>query len=140
MELENLCHVKDVMATVVQLETSLRKETGLNLNKAFALCCLSKGPLDAGALADELRIHGASLSRILKTLETQGFIIRDTHDADNRQRVLPLTAKDSAIVITLIRCEQRIFPLTVDRRDHVQISDCRWSRRRCHRRPASAER
>ena len=117
MELENLCHVKDVMATVVQLETTLRKEAGLNLNQAFALCCLSKGPLGAGALADELRIHGASLSRILKTLETRGFITRGAHDDDSRQRVLALTDKGSATAATLLRCEQRIFPLAVDRRD-----------------------
>jgi hypothetical protein len=37
MELKDLCHVKDLMATVVQVEAALRKETGLNLNQSFAL-------------------------------------------------------------------------------------------------------
>ena len=117
MELENLCHVKDVMATVVQLEATLRRETGLNLNQAFALCCLAKGPLSAGALADELRIHGASLSRILKTLEGQGLITRDPHDHDNRQRILALTDQGALVAATLLCTEDRIFPLSVDRRD-----------------------
>ncbi len=114
MELRDLCHVKDLMATVVQLEATLRKEIGLNLNQSFALCCLAKGPLSAGALADELRIHGASLSRIIKTLYMKGYIYRDTNWGDSRQKVLSLTETGQRIALTLAGCETRLFPLVLE--------------------------
>jgi len=116
VELKDLCQVKDLMATVVQVEAALRRETGLNLNQSFALCCLAKGPLGAGALADELRIHGASLSRVLNALQTKGFIHRSIHDEDGRQKVLSLTPEGERLAQTLLGCEARLFPLAVDER------------------------
>lgn len=101
------------MATVTQVEASLRKETGLNLNQAFVLCCLAKGPLGAGALADELRIQGPSLSRILKTLHYRGLIYRDLHLGDNRQKVLSLTEEGQRVALSLAGCETRLFPVSV---------------------------
>ena len=101
------------MATVVEVEAALRKEIGLNLNQSFALCCLAKGPLSAGALADELRIHGASLSRIIKALYHKGYIYRDINWGDSRQKVLSLTEEGQHVALTLAGCETRLFPLTV---------------------------
>jgi DNA-binding MarR family transcriptional regulator len=113
VNLKDLCQVKDLMAAVVQVEATLRKETGLNLNQSFALCCLAKGPRTAGALADELRIHGASLSRILKNLVQKGFITRDAGEDDNRHRILSLTDEGRRVATFLEVCESRIFPVTV---------------------------
>jgi DNA-binding MarR family transcriptional regulator len=116
VELRDLCQVKDFMATVVQLEAALRKETGLNLNQSFALCCLNKGPLTAGALADQLRIHGASLSRVLKALSAKGYIGRDETAPDSRQKVLVLTPEGKRLADTLAVCETRLFPAAIDER------------------------
>lgn len=113
LNLRDLCQVKDFMATVVQVEAALRKETGLNLNQSFALCCLNKGPLTAGALADELRIHGASLSRILKTLHAKELIDRDIGQADSRQKVLSLTPAGRQMAEKLLACEAVLFPVTI---------------------------
>jgi DNA-binding MarR family transcriptional regulator len=114
LSFEDLCQVKDVMATVVRVEAALRKETGLNLNQSFALCCLNRGPRSAGVLADELRIHGPSLSRILKALETKGYIQRDHDPSDNRQTILSLTEEGKRIASTLLLCENKLFPVIVE--------------------------
>jgi DNA-binding MarR family transcriptional regulator len=114
LNLQDLCQVKDLMATVVQVEAALREETGLNLNQSFALCCLNKGPLSAGALAKELRIHGASLSRVIKVLATKGLINRDLDSDDNRQRMISLTEEGRKVADALVICEKRLFPLVVD--------------------------
>jgi len=116
-ELKDLCHVKDLVATVVQLEAGLKKETGLNLNQSFALCCLARGPLSAGALADELRIHGASLSRIIKTLYLKGYIFRDLSWGDSRQKVLSLTEEGQRMALRLVGYENKVFPLVLDIRE-----------------------
>jgi DNA-binding MarR family transcriptional regulator len=104
------------MATVVQLEAQLRTDTGLNLNQSFALCCLAKGPLSAGELAGELRIHGASLSRVIKTLWAKGYVYRDLNGGDSRRKVLSLTEEGQAVALRLAGCEERLFPLPVDGR------------------------
>lgn len=121
MNLKDLCQVKDLMAAVVQVEAVLRRETGLNLNQSFALCCLNKGPLSAGALADELRIHGASLSRILKVLERKGYIRRELSAHDNRQRVLSLSEEGRQLASLLIACERRVFPVAVLERGLAEV-------------------
>ncbi len=113
-ELRDLCHVKDLTAAIVQLESGLRKEIGLNLNQSFALCCLARGPLNAGSLADELRIHGASLSRIIKTLYSKGYIYRDLNWGDSRQKVLALTEEGQKVALALAGFESRTFPLAVE--------------------------
>lgn len=122
MNLESLCQVKDLMATVVEVEAALRKETGLNLNQSFALCCLAKGPMSAGALADELRIHGASLSRIIKTLYLKGLIYRDLNLGDSRQKVLSLTEAGQHLALKLVGCETKLFPLAVEERGLAETS------------------
>lgn len=104
------------MATVVQLEARLRSETGLNLNQSFALCCLARGPLSAGELANELRIHGASLSRIIKTLWAKGYLLRDVNWGDSRKKVLSLTEEGQRVALNLAGCEQRMFPVVVEER------------------------
>jgi len=116
-KLKDLCYVKDIVATIVQLDASLRKETGLNLNQAFVLCCLAKGPLNAGALADELRVHGASLSRIIKTLSNKGYIYRKLDSGDSRQKVLALTEEGEQRALVLAEYETRVFPVLVDLRE-----------------------
>jgi len=121
LNLKDLCQVKDLMATVVQVEAVLRRETGLNLNQAFALCCLNKGPLSAGGLADELRIHGASLSRVLKVLEHKGYIHRELNVEDSRQRVLSLSDEGKRLASLLIVCESRLFPVTVVERSLAEM-------------------
>ena len=116
LNLKDLCQVKDFMATVVQLEAALKAETGLNLNQSFALCCLAKGALSAGELADQLRIHGASLSRVIKTLEQKGHIFRDLSRGDARRKVLSLTVTGQRMAATLVMCESRLFPASVEER------------------------
>jgi len=109
------------MATVVQVEAELRKETGLNLNQSFALCCLRKGPLSAGALAEELRIHGASLSRVIKALTIKGYIARDLSLGDSRMKLLCLTKDGEQVAKTLAVCENRLFPVAVIERGLAKI-------------------
>jgi len=120
LELKDLCQVKDVMASVVELEAQLRRQTGLSLNQAFALCCLARGPLGAGALADEVRIHGASLSRIIKSLHQRGLIVQEMHGEDSRQKVLSLSGEGRAVASTLALCEAQLFPLAVVGRGPAQ--------------------
>jgi DNA-binding MarR family transcriptional regulator len=114
MELRDLCQVKDLMAATVTLEASLRERTGLNLNQSFVLCCLAQRQLSAGTLAEELRIHGASLSRIVKVLEHKGLLSRGRDSADSRVTVLTLTGEGRSLAAALSHHEQSLFPWVVE--------------------------
>ena len=127
MKLRDLCQVKDLLAATVALEASLRERTGLNLNQSFALCCLGEGPLSAGNLAEELRIHGASLSRIVKALEQKGLVSRTRDSTDSRLTVLRLTDKGRLVADALIGHEQSLFPLTVKERPRQALRGFRKS-------------
>jgi len=119
--LNDLCAVKDVMATVTELEATLRSRLGLNLYQAFALCCLARGERSAGSLADELRIRQASLSRILKSLEQRGLVRRQA-GSDNRHRIVSLSEAGLALSCRMDAEERRQFPLSIRPRPFTELS------------------
>ena len=110
LTLPDLCAIKDTVAAITQLENRLFKETGLNLNQSFALCCLARGPLTAGALAEQLKISGPSLSRIIRKLVGTGLIVRDLSLKDARNRSLFLSPGGMAKASELLATESRLFP------------------------------
>lgn len=113
MEMKDLCQVKDVLATIVQLEARIRRETGLSLNQALVLCCLSQCSLTPTQLAAQLRIPVPSLSRLLGTLVGRQLTIRHPSQDDARQTLVSLTPSGQLVAARLQAWEHVIFPLAV---------------------------
>lgn len=114
MKFRDLCDVKDTLASIVQIEAKIKAETGLGLNHAFAVCCLSKGDMSAGDLANRLRIAAPSLSRVLKVLESQNVITTKSDTPDARVKLLTLTDKGHTVSKQLETLELSWFPHLVD--------------------------
>ena len=108
--IKDLCSIKDTIAAITELESRLIKETGLNLNQSFALCCLSRGPLTAGALAGQLKISGPSVSRIIRKLVGVGLLCRDFSLTDARNRSLFLSPAGMTKASELLELETKLFP------------------------------
>ncbi|MEM6940059.1 MAG: homoprotocatechuate degradation operon regulator HpaR [Pseudomonadota bacterium] len=74
-------------------------ETGITEQQWRVLRVLSEAEtLDATELADRASLHQPSLTRILKTLNTRGFIARTQDANDKRRQAVTLTPKGHRVI------------------------------------------
>ncbi|MEJ1303917.1 MarR family transcriptional regulator [Lactiplantibacillus plantarum] len=73
--------------------TSLFKtQTGFNLTRYVIMLALKKqGTLTQSVIQRQLKIDNAAVTRHLKSLETQGYVVRRRNPQNNREIVVSLT-------------------------------------------------
>jgi DNA-binding MarR family transcriptional regulator len=74
-------------------------ELGLSAPKLSALSVLVfRGPVTMGELARAEQVTPATISRLVAELEQQGLVVRSSHEADARVRVVTPTAEGRALL------------------------------------------
>lgn len=73
------------------------------------------GRLDAKTISKECLVLSASLSRILRKLQQDGFIKRTSTKADKRRAILELTAKGRKIIAKHAPQSERVYAM-IDRK------------------------
>ena len=81
------------------------KHTGLTVARWQALLQISRNdrPLTQRELADQLKIEGPTLVRILDSLEARGLMERRAVSADRRAKTLVLTAAARPVIAEIAR-------------------------------------
>ena len=78
---------------------SQRAETGLSIGHIAALGSIERHePMTPGELAAHEKVQPPSMTRILSTLEDQGFVTREPHPSDGRQSLLYVSDKGRAML------------------------------------------
>ena len=62
------------------------------------LCKVLKGATTPGELAEQEKVSAPSMSRTVNSLVEAGYLDREAHPTDGRQRVLTLTKSGQAVV------------------------------------------
>ena len=122
MELRDLCEVKECLAVVTRLEAKIQAQTGLTLNHACAVMSLAQGQNTAGGLAQELRVSGPSLSRLLRPLLDRGLVeVSEPPEdsSDGRFKLLGLTNSGWEVYQRLRQHEGEWFPLSLLNRSKI---------------------
>ena len=71
---------------------SQRVNTAVTLSQLSALATVSKcGPMSAGELAGIERVQPPSMTKILASLEADGWVQRSPHPDDRRQSIISIT-------------------------------------------------
>jgi len=71
---------------------SQRVNTAVTLTQLSALATVGKcGPMSAGELANIERVQPPSMTKILASLETEGWVVRAPHPDDRRQSIITIT-------------------------------------------------
>lgn len=78
----------------------LRSEHGLELSHVQVLRYASQNDIAPGQLADIMQIPAHGISRILESLEDQGFLERKLNPQDARKRTLTVTKEGSRVLKT----------------------------------------
>ena len=105
----DLCSIRKIQNAINRFEATLKEETGLSLNEAMCLCCITSGILEPGRLARELGLSPSRLTRILDNLAERKMIKRAISKSDRRTVVISLT-KPGKKIIEAYKCANIEIP------------------------------
>lgn len=103
--MDKLCRIRDLQRAVNQFEANLERLYGICLNEGMALCSLSKaGRLSCGELGGMLGLTPSNTSKVLRSVETKGFVSRELGTEDKRQMYFSLTGQGKDFLAS-VDCE-----------------------------------
>ncbi|MGI8680342.1 MAG: MarR family winged helix-turn-helix transcriptional regulator [Jatrophihabitans sp.] len=78
---------------LTRLVRNQRVDTSVTLTELSAMFMLnSRGPMSPGELAACEKVQPPSMTKVLASLEDQGFVRRERHPTDGRQVIISITA------------------------------------------------
>lgn len=90
--MEPICRLKDIYKALYNFEKSFAEKNGITINEGMLLCCLKDGkPKSANELCDFVGLSNSRVSRVINTVETKGYIVREMGTTDKRQMIFSLT-------------------------------------------------
>lgn len=92
--MDTLCKIRDMYRAIAEFEARFEKVYQLGLNEGMVLCCLSRmEKLSSGEIAEQLNLTNSNTSKVIKSMESKGFIRRTIGDNDKRQMNFSLTSE-----------------------------------------------
>ncbi len=89
--MNNLCTIKNVCRFIEDYELKFQKKFKISLNEGLLLCSLSKGKISSGEIAQELELSCSNTSKVLRSLEEKGLLMRMLGEKDKRQMYFALS-------------------------------------------------
>lgn len=91
--MKKLCAIRDICRSITDFETKFHKEHEMCLNEGMVLCCLKDNRLSSGEIAEEINLTCSNTSKLLRSVEERGYIVRVLGERDKRQMYFELTAE-----------------------------------------------
>ncbi len=85
--------MRELFKALSELETRLIEKHGVSLNEAMALCCIGGDTLTASIISEHTGLSASHASKVIRTIEEKGLIIRSLGDKDKRQMYFTLSGK-----------------------------------------------
>lgn len=105
-----MCKIRDLQRAVLQFEMRFENAYGICLNEGMVLCSLSKAErLSSGEIGDLLGLTLSNTSKVIKSVENKGFIVRVVGVKDKRQMYFSLTDKGQKL-LSGIKCDSVEMP------------------------------
>ena len=87
--MNTLCRIREVSRAIAEFEQCFEREYRLSMNEGVLLCCLARhGELSSGEIAEMLRLTCSNTSKVIRSVEGKGFVIRKLGEEDKRQYYL----------------------------------------------------
>ncbi len=83
--------MRELMIALSDFENKLMDTHGVSLNEAMILCALGDECITASIIAERTGLRPSHASKVIGTLEAQGYLIRELGKQDKRQMYLSLT-------------------------------------------------
>lgn len=97
-----ICKIRDIYKLIGEFEGQFYKEYGITLNEGMLLCSLlEKRTLSSTELAKNLGLTCSNTSKVIKSVEEQGFVERQLDKEDKRQMYFALTEKGAECILSV---------------------------------------
>src|SRR5574344_1113689 len=97
-----ICKIRDIYKLIGEFEGQFNKEYGITLNEGMLLCSLlEKRTLSSTELAKNLGLTCSNTSKVIKSVEEQGFVERQLGKEDKRQMYFALTEKGAECILSV---------------------------------------
>lgn len=86
-----LCLLRDIFRAVREFEISFQEKYDLCLNEGMAICSLRYGQMSSSDLAEKLGLSASNMSKVIKSVEDKGLVVRKMGKEDKRQMYFVLS-------------------------------------------------
>ncbi len=103
--MDTLCRIREISRTIAEFEQRFEQQYRLSMNEGVLLCCLARhGELSSGEIAETLRLTCSNTSKVIRSVENKGFVMRKLGEDDKRQMYFSLTEAGRAELDRLQPC------------------------------------
>ena len=88
-----ICVMRDLYRSLALLETRLSETYGLSLNEAMVLCSIGEETVMAGVVVERTGLTASHASKMIRSVEEKGLLVRTLGEKDKRQMYFVLTGK-----------------------------------------------
>ena len=85
--------MRDLYRSLALLETRLSETYGLSLNEAMVLCSSGEETVMAGVVVERTGLTASHASKMIRSVEEKGLLVRTLGEKDKRQMYFALTDK-----------------------------------------------
>jgi len=111
--MEAICKLKDIYKALYQFEKEFSDNNGITINEGMILCCLKDGKeKTANELCEFVGLSNSRVSRVINSVETKGYIVRQMGTTDKRQMIFTLTESGRKKVNEMLSKEMDFSPIT----------------------------
>lgn len=104
-----ICVMRELMMALSDFENKLMDTHGVSLNEAMVLCALGGECITASVIAERTGLRPSHTSKVIGSLEEQGYLLRELGKTDKRQMYLSLTEEGRGC-LTRIKAYQFEIP------------------------------
>lgn len=105
MTKDEIRQIRRIYRSIVVLEQEINVQYGLNLNEAVLLCHLNDTDgMTSGEIAETLELTCSNTSKVIASVEKQGYVHRRIGKEDKRNMRVVLTAKGRGLLETMNCC------------------------------------
>ena len=106
-----LCSLRDIFRSIRDFEEAFQNKHGLCLNEGMMLCSLKDEVLKSTDLAERLGLTPSNMSKVIKAVESKGFVERKLGKEDKRQMYFSLTPEGREKLSVIKKEQQKILDL-----------------------------
>ncbi len=100
--MECICLMKDIYRAINSFEETFVKSFGLCINEAVVLCTLQNKQLSSSEIAEQAGLKFSHASKIIKSIEDKGLIIRAIGHSDKRYMNFEISQSGKDILARII--------------------------------------
>ncbi len=119
--MESICKLKNIYKSLYTFEKEFAEKNNITINEGMVLCCMKdEKPRTANDLCEFVGLSNSRVSRIINTVETKGYILREMGSIDKRQMIFSLTEEGRNKIKEMMKHEINLSALI---KELVKISE-----------------